>query len=296
MAEVSVSVIIPAYNAEGTISRAIDSVLEQTEKPNEIIVVDDGSTDDTCNILQRYQNQVKVVRQENSGASSARNTGILTAAGEFVAFLDSDDSWASTKLQEQLVALRSNPDVGFVSCHASVTDENGNLINHWEFEESDLKLLPMLFTRHAGIPGSLSAVVIRRPIFARSGLFDTSLDAQEDIDLWMRLAAVTNYHCIPKPLVNIYRQNISVSTNFAAMLDCAKRVMRKNRPLLSQKYQRQFWRDAFSGMLSDYAKWAVRDKKYRQAIKLLFNAALISRAHWRLIASIAISTIRDPRS
>src|SRR5438034_9298591 len=121
----TVSVIIPTYNYARYLAAAIESALAQTYAPLEIIVVDDGSTDDTLRILGAYGNRLRVLRQANQGAGAARNAGIAAARGEYVAFLDSDDLWHPRKLELQLARFASDPDLGLVHCGVEVLDEQG---------------------------------------------------------------------------------------------------------------------------------------------------------------------------
>src|SRR5262245_13313488 len=111
----SVSVVIPAYRASGTIGRAVVSLLHQTRTPDEILVVDDGSPDDLAAALAPYCDRVTLVRKENGGAASARNLGIDRSRGDLIAFLDADDYWEPTKLERQLSIFRRHPEVGLVA-------------------------------------------------------------------------------------------------------------------------------------------------------------------------------------
>src|SRR5437763_447547 len=108
----TVSVIIPAYNFARYVPEAIDSVLAQTYAPFEVIVVDDGSTDDTPKVLAAYGNRIRAIRQVNQGVAAARNTGLAAAGGEYVAFIDSDDTWEPRKLQLQMDRFDADPDLG----------------------------------------------------------------------------------------------------------------------------------------------------------------------------------------
>src|SRR5580693_7316547 len=108
MSTVSVSTVIPTYNSESTLGKAIDSVIAQ-DLGSEIVVVDDGSTDGTDRILQAYGNSLKVIRQPNAGAAAARNTGVVAASGEYLAFLDADDAWLPDRLRLTVEALECNP-------------------------------------------------------------------------------------------------------------------------------------------------------------------------------------------
>src|SRR5262245_46890815 len=115
MTEPTISVIIPAYRAAGTIRRALDSVFAQTHLPDEVIVVDDGSPDDLANALQPFQDRVTLIPKTNGGAASARNLGIDRCRGDVIAFLDADDYWYPTKLERQVAILTAYPEVGLVA-------------------------------------------------------------------------------------------------------------------------------------------------------------------------------------
>jgi len=182
----SVSVIIPTYNRRYCLARALDSVLAQTKPADEIIVVDDGSSDGTAEFIADKYPQVHLIIQENAGVSSARNAGILAAKSDWIAFLDSDDAWDKNKLIYQFAQLFSHPE--YRVCHSDeVWYRDGKRVN------------PML--KHAKKGGRIfqhclplcaispSAVVIHRSVFDDIGLFDASLPACEDYDLWLRITA-----------------------------------------------------------------------------------------------------------
>ena len=114
---ITVSCVIPAYNAERYIDRALASVIEQSRPPEEIIVVDDGSTDGTADVLASYGSRLRVVRQANAGPAAARNRGIEMAAGELICFQDADDEWDRDKLAKQLALLDASPNVGICITH-----------------------------------------------------------------------------------------------------------------------------------------------------------------------------------
>ena len=109
--EIKISAVIPVYNRAALIRRAVDSVLSQTVKPYEVIVVDDGSTDDTPRILAAYGDKLTVIRQQNRGVSAARNAGIKAAGGDWIALLDSDDEWLPKKLQYAREFIKQNPEI-----------------------------------------------------------------------------------------------------------------------------------------------------------------------------------------
>lgn len=254
----AVSVVIPACNAAWCVGKAVDSVLEQDYIDRELIVVDDGSTDDTAAVLAGYGDRIRVVRKPNGGLASARNAGILAARGSLVAFLDADDWWLPGKLGRQVELMDSRPDLGFSSTAARVEDTDGRLLNLWVGSERNGSFLERLFGSHGDVPGSGSAVMVRRALFDSIGSFDESLRSLEDIDMWMRLAAVSAYDCIDEPLVVILKRPASMSRNLDVMRESAIRVMKKNRHLLPPELRGRYWRACLAGIHGDYAKWRYR--------------------------------------
>tara|TARA_R110002095_G_scaffold110827_2_gene96951 strand:+ start:405 stop:1253 length:849 start_codon:yes stop_codon:yes gene_type:complete len=280
---------------ERYILRSVESVLAQEYPLIELIVVDDGSSDGTVRVLKPLNEKLHIIRQENRGLSCARNRGILAATGDFVAFLDADDYWRPGKLAAQVALLERNPAVGFVSCDAALESETGDPVGEWRFDGAGGDLLHNIFERNAIVPGSGSAVVVRRELFSVAGLFDRFLTSLEDIDMWMRLASVTRFDCVPEPLAVIMRRKGSMSSNYIGMKENACRVMRKNRSLLKQSDQGALWRAAYSAMLTDYAKWAYREGNRGAAFRLLIEAATYSTGHWRLIASLTLAMVKSEK-
>ena len=194
-----ITVIIPTFNRAERLSGAIQSVIDQTHSDWELIIVDDGSTDDTEGVVRSFgDDRIHYTKQENRGVSAARNVGIERARGELIAFLDSDDRWEPRKLEVQKSFLDSNPDV-----HICQTEEiwirNGVRVNPkqkhkkpsgWIFKEC----LPLCCV-------SPSGVMIRRVVFERIGLFDESLLSCEDYDLWLRASLHYEIVTLPDPLV-----------------------------------------------------------------------------------------------
>ena len=184
-----VSVIIPTYNRSQYVCEAIDSVLAQTYQDFEIIVVDDGSTDDTKEQLEAYGARIRYIAQENAGPGVARNRGILEARGDYVAFLDSDDMWYPTKLEKQVAVLDNQPTVGFVYCDCT-RGPKADICAKGHFSEvrpaSGNIFDQLIHANYVFTPG----VLVRRDVLARSGTFDPTLQTAQDYDLWLRLA-----HC-----------------------------------------------------------------------------------------------------
>ena len=254
----TVSVVIPAYNAAWCVRKAIVSVLEQDYTERELIVVDDGSSDDTAAVLAGYGDRIRVVSKPNGGLSSARNAGIRTARGSLIAFLDADDWWLRGKLSRQVELMDRHPELGFSSTAARVEDIEGRLLNLWARAQWDGSFLEHLFGSNGDVAGSGSAVIARRALFDQVGTFDESLGGLEDIDMWMRLAAVSAYDCIEEPLVVILKRPASMSRNLDVMRESAIRVMKKNRHLLPPELRGRYWRACLAGIHGDYAKWRYR--------------------------------------
>lgn len=270
-----VSVIIPAYNAAWCIRRAVDSVLAQEYRDFELIVVDDGSHDTTAEILADYGVAVQIVRQPNGGLSRARNTGIAYAKGVYVAFLDADDWWLPRKLVRQVAQMEGHPELLFCSTTTTVLTPEGQRLPDWRCKPGEGSALACIFQANAHVAGSGSGVLARREVFTRAGGFDESLRSLEDIDMWMRLAALGGYACIDEPLTVIEKRTDSMSGNRAVMRESAITVMKKNRHLLPATMRTGFWRAAYASMLSDYAKWAYRQGHRGEALRdLLHGLAL----------------------
>ena len=194
----TVAAIIPTHERPALTERAVASVLAQTRPADEVIVVDDGSTDDTAERLRAKFPQIAVHHQEHRGVSATRNRGIAIARSEWLAFLDSDDEWLPEKLESQLGALASEPD--HLLCHGDeIWIRNGRRVNP---RRRHRKRGGMIY-RHC-LPLcviSPSAAMIHRSLFSRVGLFDESLPACEDYDLWLRICARWPVLYIDRPLL-----------------------------------------------------------------------------------------------
>ncbi|HER24648.1 MAG TPA: glycosyltransferase family 2 protein, partial [Candidatus Atribacteria bacterium] len=202
------------YNRAHLIGRAIQSILNQTYQDFELIIVNDGSTDKTEDIIRKFQEhdkRIKYIKHEkNKGGSAARNTGIKLAIGEYIAFLDSDDEWLSNKLEKQVMHLKDNYLNAFISYtgyfrindkgDSSIfkPDKRGNIYNNqlWEDHVSPT-----------------SAVMVKNICFKKVGLFDESLPARQDYDMWLRLSKHYTFDYIIEPLVIIYDTNKGAISN-----------------------------------------------------------------------------------
>ncbi len=181
-----ISVIIPTYNSAAYITQAIDSVLAQGYAPYELIVVDDGSTDETEVVLKPYLNQIKYVRQENSGSAAARNRGMELAEHEFILFLDADDLMLPNKLKQQAAFLQLQPALGYVSSGWQQIDENGNILQTVEPWQHAPGLQVEDWLQYK--PVQLGAILFRRIWLHRVGGLDATLRQAHDVDLMLRLS------------------------------------------------------------------------------------------------------------
>jgi glycosyltransferase involved in cell wall biosynthesis len=215
-----ISVVIPSYNAARFVNQAIESVMHQTYSPVEIIVVDDGSTDDTAQILAALGDRICYVHQANGGLSKARNRGIREARGELVAFLDADDKWLPEKLQKQWERLRADPDLKFV--HTDVFDliETTGEVVHEDRNgrrfTGDCYL--EFFKGNVIIP---STVLVTRSCLDQIGIFDEEIRgaSTQDMDLCLRIARHHRFSYVDEPLV-LYRMHPdNASRNRRMMLE-----------------------------------------------------------------------------
>jgi glycosyltransferase involved in cell wall biosynthesis len=180
-----VSVVIPAYKSRQFIAEAVDSVLAQTFKDFDVVVVDDGCPEGTGRfVAERYTSgQVRVLFQENRGPGAARNAGILGSSGAWVAFLDADDAWMPEKLEQQLALAAAHPEYGLISS-SYYKSEGGKFFERRRRGKSGW-VYPEVFMKNYI---RTSTVMIRRDCFDRVGLFDASLPLTQDYDLWLRMA------------------------------------------------------------------------------------------------------------
>ncbi len=231
----TVSIIIPAYNAEDYIREAVDSALAQTHRDREVIVVDDSSTDDTPLILQSYGDRIIVHRQANTGVSGARNTGARLATGEWLAFLDADDLWRPTKLAAQL-ASTTTP--------ISYTNRF-NFGTRGALPEIQSKVTPLLsgdvfaplLLRGNFI--TVSSVMMARGVFIELGGFEHQPGGCEDWDCWLRASQRYEFSVCPEPLVGYRFTANSMSRNYRAMAPARRRVV--SRALDSDKGRKLSW-------------------------------------------------------
>lgn len=213
MAFALVSVIIPAYNRAKYIQQAVDSVLGQTYRNLELIVVDDGSTDRTYELLQAYGDRIQLVHHQdriNRGQSAAINLGLTRANGKYIAILDSDDYWELNKLEVQVAFLEANPDVGLVYTNGYCVNAEGDRLyayhssNHVEPNDPNRVLLDC----YMALPVNS---LVRKAVYDQVGYFEESFRAAQDHDMLLRIAEVAKFAYLPDYLFYYRRHSDSIS-------------------------------------------------------------------------------------
>lgn len=210
----TVSVIIPTYNRSHLVGRAIRSVLNQTYQDFEIIVVDDGSTDSTEDVVKGFNDgRIRYIRHdENKGAAAARNTGIKAALGKYIAFQDSDDEWWPEKLEKQVRVLENAPTQVGVVC----TDM-------WRIRRGKRR-----YWRSRTMGTAIATAAIRRECFDKVGGFDERFPRLIDVDLFIRLSQSYCFHHLDEPLVNYYATHGSISTDNRALIRAIELILEKH--------------------------------------------------------------------
>jgi GT2 family glycosyltransferase len=220
----ALSVIIPTYNMAAFVPQAINSVLAQTYRDHEIIVVDDGSTDETPQVLASLASDIRVIRQENQGVSIARNRGFIASHGDWVAFLDADDRWRPEFEAHMLaVAADADPGLGAICCGWEYLDAEGTPIGTPRCVTEEAVELDALLRRNA-FP--LHAAVVRRQCFAQAGMFNPKLRALEDWDFWLRFVQRGfRIRCVEAVLASYRQVPASRSRDLHAVRESGVRVL-----------------------------------------------------------------------
>jgi len=222
-----VSTVIPTFNRRTLVCRAVDSALAQSYAAQEIIVIDDGSTDATeRTLLERYGQKIRYVWQANAGVSSARNRGVMEARGEYIALLDSDDAWQFDKLEKQVAFLQARPDYGMVLTDVRRVDSECRGIDTFQRRQviaRDGNVLSQILMNPALVPAS---ALIRRDAWQRLGGFDESLRTAEDIEFHLRFAASFNIGVIEEALTFAMRGHAGLSEDSASESDYVRVVER----------------------------------------------------------------------
>lgn len=287
-----VSVIIPVYGVEKYIAATVQSVLAQSYKNFEILIIDDASLDRSIEICQLFKDtRIKIIHQANRGLAGARNTGIRHAEGEYLAFLDGDDLWLPQKLEKHIAHLETSPQVGVSFSRSAFIDEAGQSLNTYQMPK--LKGISTSDLLGRNPVGNGSAAVIRREVFeaikfqdnlhgtVEDFYFDESFRQSEDMECWIRISIKTDWQLegIPQALT-LYRVNSNgLSANILKQLDSWEKVIDKTR-FYAPKIVTEWENLARAYQLQYLARNAIRLQAGSMAVKLV-NQAL--RANWRIL-------------
>lgn len=212
----AVSVIIPTHNYARFLVDAAESVLSQTFDDLELIIVDDGSTDNTADVVKQFlkDQRVRYIYQDNKGPSAARNAGIRKAKGELIALLDADDIWLPSKLRKQVKVIGESEDVGLVYCLAEHVDEKGDALTHMPMPHMEQPTFRDLLYFPLTLP---SCVLIRKHVLDEVGLFDETISHNEDADMWIRILRYYKSAYVNEMLVRIRKHPGSRMTDLESM-------------------------------------------------------------------------------
>ncbi|MEO1039589.1 MAG: glycosyltransferase family A protein [Pseudomonadota bacterium] len=278
-----VTVVMPVFNVERYLAIAMRSVLNQTYTHFELLIIDDGSTDDSCMIAEGFRDaRIQIIRQENRGLAGARNTGIRHACGEYIAFLDSDDAWVPGKLAAHVKHLQSHPDVGVSYAGSRLIDDNGRPMGIFQTPKLEGVTAADVFMRNP--VGNGSAPVIRRAVFkdiqgpysadGSPGWFNEHFRQSEDIECWMRIALNTSWRFegVEGALTDYRINSGGLSANIVRQFETWARmrdIVARNHPAFAAR-----WADLAEAFQLRYlARRAINMRDRGMAISLALQAA-----------------------
>lgn len=229
-----VSIIIPTYNYEKFISAAIDSVLLQSHDDIEILVVDDGSTDSTRQIVSNYDSRIKYIYQDNKGPSSARNHGIELATGDFIGFLDADDVFLKNKLEHQLEYFSEHPSCGLTYSDYYCVDKDLRIMESYRskgFKDRKKALEGLVEKNYI----NTSTVLMKRKVIEKVGVFNEEYKYLEDLDYWLRIGLEHDFGYVNKFLVKTrsHGYNLRRSTSTRDKLKNGKEILLKYKKIIN---------------------------------------------------------------
>jgi glycosyltransferase involved in cell wall biosynthesis len=289
-----VSVVIPTYNNARFLPEALDSLLAQTCRDFELIVVDDGSTDDTEEVLKPYRNLVRYVRKDNGGPASARNLGIRQARGQLIAFQDADDIWLPDKLQRQVDYLRDHPNIGVVFSDVTFFGAEGRetcCVKQRFSAEAGMTFDNLFHDHFVG----MSTVVVRSSCLNEVGLFDESLIGAEDYNLYLRLAKRFQFGFLDEPLIKKRLHENNLSNDLDQMLHDEIANLHKIAALFPE--DNVSTRSIAARIYFRFGKYHFDRKAFEKATSCLFRALRLSPLLWEawtyLIVAILPAAFRE---
>lgn len=285
-----ISVIIPTYNRADLLPRTIRSVLAQTFRGWELLVVDDGSTDDTHRVVASFQHldaRIKYVRQTNSGAPARpKNTGIRHARGEYIAFLDHDDEWFPEKLEKQFRLFKTSKksNLGLVGCNGWIVDASGartaNLVMPREGDYMGELLKRNFFA-------TSSSVMVKKSVFDRIGMHDERFIMGDDWDMWVRVASVFSIDFVYEPLFKYYRH----AANVSARMQPLEKIHEYEREIAKHRDLYQRYPASYAKRLVDVGRMYFLANGPQKARNYWIEAIRIRPQHIRAYANLAVSLL-----
>lgn len=292
----TVSVVIPLYNARDVIRETIQSVLAQTWKDYEIVVIDDGSTDGSGEVAREFGSALRYIRQENGGVALARNRGIAESTGTYIALLDHDDLWHPTKLEKQVAVLNQRPEVGMVISDVAHIDREGHPMGIIGKGYNPSETFARLFVR-GNVPTPSAAMIRRAVLNAVGGLDQAFLSAgMDDHELWTRIAAHCEIANVPEPLT--YHRNREIKP---------ARIGLSHRAILIEKLLERFGHDPDkrryllreqASYLADLGKQLAKEgrpdegrSRLRESLALSLGEARSLKTAWRCLTRLARSYV-----
>ncbi|MBW4650075.1 MAG: glycosyltransferase [Kastovskya adunca ATA6-11-RM4] len=285
-----VSVIIPVYKVEQYIAATVQSVLDQTYEDFELLIVDDGSPDRSVEICQQFADpRIKIIRQENQGVSTARNTGIAYAQGQYLAFIDGDDLWVPEKLEKHVQHLETSPQVGVSYSYSAFIDASGVALGIYQTAKTE-KITPAYIFRRNPV-GNGSTPVIRREVFeaihyrqagaSADSFFDRELHNMEDVECWLRIAIQTDWllEGLPEALTLYRIHSKGHSANLQKHLSAVDNVVEKTRAY-APEIAAQCEKPARAYALRFLSRRAVTLRDGAKAAELLHRALM---NYWQIV-------------
>lgn len=292
-----VSVVIATFNMGRYLPQAVQSVLEQSYPNVEVQIIDDGSSDDTAQVVQQWREdvRVRVHRQANAGQARAKNEGIARSTGQFVAFLDADDTWLPGKLARQMPLFVDRPQVGVVYSDYVRMDEKGLPLPKGTTRMYRGRVSgPLLVDNFVSFPSA----IVRRECFAQHGVFDESLSMGIDYELWLRLSAHWEFDFVPEATVRYRIWSGQMSRNYRGRYEAGIGIMQRfidGRPAVVSKGQvREAWAHTYTGR-GNTILWQEGDR--RAAFRDYLRALSFRLGYWPAWRSMlrCLVTTRAPR-
>lgn len=271
--KLTVAAIIPVYNQRGTVCEAIDSVLAQTRPADEIVVVDDGATDGSGELVsERYAGKMRIIRQENRGAAGAFNRGIRETHSDLIALLAADDKWFPQKLERHVQFMERHPDcmLSFSARVSYFEAQDETRTGNTSIDKSTY--IRKAFFREEALPAG-DAVLVRREVFEEVGYFDESLRKCQDTDMWLRIMLRFGFEHIPEPLVWVRRGEARTIASIEEFFPWQDRYFAKHRNSFGHGLQGQaIWRAGYASVLRQRAYWYLSEGRHADAWRPLLKS------------------------